>query len=540
MAGQTPWYNLAYFDFHDRLDYAINVSKEIDRFLTIDNQLYGLYSVFENGVVAGWEVFDNGFTEAGGISIGITIGQGIINYISAQTTITYLIENITASQTFNVYATLTGATAVTRSVVFVLDTSRPPSSILIAQITTSTNGIVSIDNTVREYISFEQIATDLIDSHKHRGTPPKVDLLSETKNELSSARIEGFDALKITTGRFDQDRSPVIAHSSLSEKGVMTHSELDSLADAIIDFNDSNNIVYKNLMGEVTSVNLLQSTIFLKNTYNNIDQFFSNEFIIMPGISPDSLSDSVNSTAFIDTTDNRIVGLPSGGGTTYFFTQNIELTSEIKNTILTSNKFVPEGSSVTFGINTTGSVDFSDYQVIDEETLSDIDYIGTDLRVGIKFIYSSPIGASDTNFEDVIEFIFVNDSLSSLNFHFRARWYTDAGFVNKFYEADSRTNQEGWILGTDISIPPEGYLFTADESETVSYYPDLSLFVPDQVYYLILDAWDGSSWGSEASGYTFFTSQGTSNPDPYSSLPQVSNFGLIFSLVNNSKVRINL
>jgi len=515
MAGNTPFYNLAYFDYHDRLDYAINVSKEIDRFLTIDNQLYGLYSVFENGVIAGWEVFDNGFTEAGGISVGVTIGQGIINYLSAQTTITYLIENIAASQTLNVYATLTGATAVTRAIAFVLGTARPPSSILIAQIVTSTNGITSIDNTVREYISFEQIATDLINTHKHRGTPPKVDLLTETKNELSSARIEGFDASKITTGRFDKDRAPVIDHSSLEEKGVLTHPELDSLADTIIDFNDSNNLVYKNLMGEVASVNLLQSTIFLKSTYSTIDQFFSNEFIIMPGISPDSLSDSVNSSAFIDTVDNRIVGLPSGGGTTYFFTQNIELTSEIKNTILTSNKLVPEGSSVTFGINTTDSVDFNDYQTIDEETLSEIEYVGTDLRVGIKFVYSSPVGASDTNFEDVIEFIFVNDSLSSLNFHFRARWYTDVGLTNKFYEADSRTNQEGWILGTGISIPPEGYLFTADESETVSYYPDLSVFTPDQVYYLILDAWDGSSWGSEASGYTFFTTQGTNNSDPY-------------------------
>jgi hypothetical protein len=326
----------------------------------------------------------------------------------------------------------------------------------------------------------------------------------------------------------------------LTEKGVLTHSELDSLADAILEFTDLNSLVFKNLMGEVTTTNLLQIAIFLKNTYPTIDDFFTNEFIIIPGISSASLIDSVNSTALIDTTDHRIVGLPTGGGVYYFFTENIVLPSKLKNIILTSNKFVPQSSSVTFGINTTDSVDFNDYQIIDEETLTEINYNGTDFRVGIKFIYGSPIAADDSNFEDLVEFIFLNDSLSSLNFHFRIRWYTDIALTNKFYEADSRTDQEGWVLDTDISIPPEGYLLVADESIVVSYYPDLSLFVPSQVYYLVIDAWDGTSWGSSSSGYTFFTDQGSSNPDPYGGLPQVLNFGVTFSLVDNDKVRINI
>ena len=48
--GQTRYYGLCYFDFGDQLNSSINVQKEIDRFVVIDKQIFGLYSVFGNGV----------------------------------------------------------------------------------------------------------------------------------------------------------------------------------------------------------------------------------------------------------------------------------------------------------------------------------------------------------------------------------------------------------------------------------------------------------------------------------------------------------
>ena len=84
--GFTPNLGLSYFDFGDRLDAAINVQKEIDRFLLIDKELFGLYNVVGNGVISGWLVEDNGFTTEQGISISITPGIGIINFLASEST----------------------------------------------------------------------------------------------------------------------------------------------------------------------------------------------------------------------------------------------------------------------------------------------------------------------------------------------------------------------------------------------------------------------------------------------------------------------
>ena len=47
--GQTKYYDLAFFDFGDQLNTPMSVQKEIDRFVVIDKQLYGMYRIFGNG-----------------------------------------------------------------------------------------------------------------------------------------------------------------------------------------------------------------------------------------------------------------------------------------------------------------------------------------------------------------------------------------------------------------------------------------------------------------------------------------------------------
>ena len=56
MSGKTANFGLGYFDFKDPLDSALSVQVETHRFLTIDSQLFGLYSIFGKGVVSGLEV----------------------------------------------------------------------------------------------------------------------------------------------------------------------------------------------------------------------------------------------------------------------------------------------------------------------------------------------------------------------------------------------------------------------------------------------------------------------------------------------------
>ena len=69
--GTTQYYSLAFFDFGDQLDTNLNVQKEIDRFMVIDKQLYGLYNIFGNGVINGWDVINNGYTVDNGISVSV-------------------------------------------------------------------------------------------------------------------------------------------------------------------------------------------------------------------------------------------------------------------------------------------------------------------------------------------------------------------------------------------------------------------------------------------------------------------------------------
>jgi hypothetical protein len=54
MAGATRKYGIAFFDFGDPLNSRINAQLEVDRFVLIDEQLFGLYSIFGDGVISGW------------------------------------------------------------------------------------------------------------------------------------------------------------------------------------------------------------------------------------------------------------------------------------------------------------------------------------------------------------------------------------------------------------------------------------------------------------------------------------------------------
>ena len=83
--GQTRYYGLSFFDFGDSLNSAISVQKEINRFVVIDKQLYGMYQIFGNGVIDGFNVTDAGFQEGKGISVNVSEGNGIISFLASQT-----------------------------------------------------------------------------------------------------------------------------------------------------------------------------------------------------------------------------------------------------------------------------------------------------------------------------------------------------------------------------------------------------------------------------------------------------------------------
>jgi hypothetical protein len=548
MPGYTQYYSMAFFDFGDELDSTINAQLEIDRFAFIDKQIYGLYNVFGNGVISGLEVFDNGYTVENGISIGIQTGIAISNYTAVDISSPYFIAPLVPNTSMYVYISTVGSTATNREAnIFISFTELPGGSIKLADILTSDTGIVSIDNTVRQYIGFEQTILDTVNNHKHRGSPTKIDLQHEVKNQLPGAKIEDFDASKIKTGRFDEERIPVLDHDDLKNKGELTHPEIDSVIAKISDNNFG-------LFGNVASVNLLRQIIFLKYRYDNVDTFMVNEFVVVPGVTSAKYIDYDNSSAWIaEDTEWCIIGYPVFSRETYFFTNNFILPSAPIKIILTSHKSEPDNSQIIFGINTTNSVDWDNYTVITEGLVSDIPVVGNNLRVGIKFKWNGDLPAvfdgSTTDFVDFVDFYFTN-TLATQAFHFRMRFYESYDGMTPsdlMLTVESKVDQEKWYVSdtgflTTESIPCAGYEVLSTEEVVVSYYPDLLNLIFNKVYYLVVDVWDGSSYVFSSSVHTFrreFDS-GAGPCDVYDYLPLVKNFGVMFELESGELITLNL
>lgn len=307
--GQTRFFGLSFFDFGDRLDSSINVQKEIDRFVVVDKQLYGLYKIFGNGVISGWDITIGAYSSDNGINISVSEGIGIINYMAAQTDLPSYVYNLPPNSISDIYAIVVGETVFDRTVSFISSTL-PISSegkIRIARVATGDNSVLYFDQNVRDLIGFEEIINNRINEHRHRGTPSKIDLKEETKNQLPGARISGIDASKVNSGVLDVARLPIIDHSQLEHNGLLTHEALDSFVKTLSQSN-------KELLGEINSSNLIKMTLFLKQIYPDVDEHFVNHLSIVPGISSNNYIDFDFSTANISLDSGCISGKPVSVG----------------------------------------------------------------------------------------------------------------------------------------------------------------------------------------------------------------------------------
>lgn len=323
MASSTRHYGLGYFDFGDSLSSDWSAQIEIDRFVFIDKMLYGLMSIFGNGVINGWNV-----AAEGAFSVSVSEGYGNINFTAARTTFPDVVEEIPPSSINYIYARTKERTTFAEDVEFVLSPLRDiadPHFLLLAEVITGSSSIESIDNTVRQEIAFLELIKAAIRLHKHRGganNPSKIDLTSEVKGQLPSFRIADFDAEKITTGTFDLARLPLIDHNDLANIGLLGHPALDTFVKTL----ESDN---KEIFGEIGTANLLQLILAAKLIYDDpssafywddqtVDQYMINEIAVIPGITPDSFLDFDNSTATIDTEQHSIKGIPATTGSSFY------------------------------------------------------------------------------------------------------------------------------------------------------------------------------------------------------------------------------
>lgn len=533
MAGFTPKYQMAYFDFADKLAASVNVQKEIERFVFIDKQLYGLYNVFGNGVISGWEVYDNGYSDSNGISIGISSGMGIINNISCQSTYPKILNNLTPNRTLYVYAALSGNSESSKDVVFLTTTRQTNDNyIRLAAITLGSNSVSSIDNTFRDLLSFEQITQDLINNHKHRGSPTKIDLETEVKNQLPGARVENVDISKFTNGRLDITRMPSISHSNLQDIGIMSHAQIDT---ALSSFTGDNQIIAGTAL-----VNYLRTVSYTKLNINDIDKYLVNQTSVIAGISQNI--DSINSTSFIDNYANVFAAKFINNNSYYIFSNNIVLDSAVKKILITHNKdSVPIGGSIVFGINSDNSTTFNDYTVITENSIASVTMPNTALRVAAKITNPSVINPFDstTDYRNYLAFSFTNSDIVTKIFNFRTRFYTDEARTSLYLTKETLIDVSGWNIGNETNIEAGGYSIDPSQTVYVYFYPDASNFSPETQYYLVTDVWDGSSYISEESTNTFISS-GIYSDEKYVGVTRLNDFSFIFELTNGELVKINL
>lgn len=214
---------------------------------------------------------------------------------------------------------------------------------------------------------------------------------------------------------------------------------------------------------------------------------------------------------------------------THFFTTNFILPSRVKSGILTSTKIIPVSADVVFGFNLNNSVDFSEYQIIDENRVftSNNDQIGNNLRVGIRMITPS---RGETIAEDfgeygpynsmlffnAVEFDFNNTGNESL-YHFRISFYEDFDRQNLAYQSYSANSTDGWSANGELLLT-EGVALENGEKVSISFNPvgDTPILC-NNYYFIAVEAVDSSNnFSVILSDYSFIEACGTTYVDEIS------------------------
>lgn len=303
--GNTPIYGFGYIEPNQ--DLSENIDLDELRFKAIDSQIYNLYQIFKNGIIEddpntpSWRIktFANEYKTT---KIQITSGKGHVSYKYAFTTSSKDVSLPTIPATVSttrlyVYAYENVNTSVTGDVDFVASLTQindTANYIFLGIVDVNViNGLITVDDSGRQDISLFSSLSSLLTNHKHIGgsnNPSPVDLSSEVKNFLTSDNIDFIDASKITTGVIDSSRLPEISHNTLTDKGNLTHTELETMLMDIV----SEDSTYK--LSDLSIANRLQMLIALKKSggvgMTYIDSSQINTIVYVPGIFPNNFTNA--------------------------------------------------------------------------------------------------------------------------------------------------------------------------------------------------------------------------------------------------------
>ena len=163
----------------------------------------------------------------------------------------------------------------------------------------------------------------------------------------------------------------------------------------------------------------------------------------------------------------------------HFFTTNFVMPTRLNKGILTSKKIIPVSADIVFGINTTNSIDWTEYQQIDENRIFDINQTGHNLRVGIKFISPNRTTIDTTEFGEygpyasslyvnTVDFDLTNNTGSTNSYHFRVSLYNDVNLTDEVFSAYSGDSSDGFSVGGS-AIPATGVEMLNGETAEVLF-----------------------------------------------------------------------
>jgi len=258
-----------------------------------------------------------------------------------------------------------------------------------------------------------------------------------------------------------------------------------------------NTSVYFEVRSGVSRNSILASdyTVVLSSSSNNYDlSFMEGQYlqvrIVLRSASQDNLAPSVRSL--------RVVSL--GSSSSEVFTVNFSLPSKIKRGILTSQKELPFGSSILFGINTTDDTSFSSYQIIPENRIfsTDESQFGSNLRIGVRLLTSQIVGQianpipdndpySSAIFANSIIWSYLNEDPISVSVDFRVEVYEDPAQSNLLFSVSTisspnyfKVDGENFPVGSSsivrtgqtryFSFIPYGLPLTCDENYYCKIY----------------------------------------------------------------------
>ena len=293
---KTNIYGFGYLEASDRTGEMLDMDQI--RFLAIENNLLHLYTIFGNGVLedgntASWLIQPP--TDTTGLSVYITPGEGHVAWKYAKTTsninveLSYPVGGVYPI-TYWIYATPNATTPELSTVDFVASLSEindPNYYIGLGAVEIDYDGsnfTYTVHNTAdygRVVISLFETLNARINAHKHIGgsrNPSPIDLGAHVQGKLSGTFLSDLDASTVTSGTFAPERIPQIDHETLSNKGTLTHSEIDSLLAELQDTSAPR-------LSDIFIANMLQLAIALKKQagLSDVDKNLINAIFYLPG-----------------------------------------------------------------------------------------------------------------------------------------------------------------------------------------------------------------------------------------------------------------